>query len=73
MFEKRVYLEQHLDHFRKWMLRERVVILPRTATLFFHPRTPPAQAGFVNLEQTEYPPMSGSSTICAATALLEPA
>jgi proline racemase len=30
-----------------------------------------AAAGFVIMEQTEYPPMSGSNIICTATALLE--
>jgi proline racemase len=32
---------------------------------------PAADAGFIIMEQTEYPPMSGSNTICVVTALLE--
>jgi proline racemase len=32
---------------------------------------PEADAGFVIMEQTEYPAMSGSNTICVTTALLE--
>ena len=32
---------------------------------------PEAQAGFVIMEPVEYPPMSGTNTICVATALLE--
>jgi proline racemase len=35
------------------------------------PTHPEADAGFVIMEHSEYPPMSGSNTICTATALLE--
>jgi len=35
------------------------------------PTDPDADAGFVIMEQTEYPAMSGSNTICVATVLLE--
>ena len=35
------------------------------------PTLPEADAGFVIMEQTDYPPMSGSNTICVATVLLE--
>jgi proline racemase len=71
MFEKRTYFEQHLDGIRKLMLREPRgypglccnVVLPAT--------DPRAAAGFVIMEQTEYPPMSGTNLICTATALLE--
>ncbi|MBV8827685.1 MAG: proline racemase family protein, partial [Acidobacteriaceae bacterium] len=35
------------------------------------PTHPEADAGFVIMEQTEYPPMSGSNTICVVTVLLE--
>ncbi len=35
------------------------------------PTRPEAHAGFVIMEQVEYPAMSGSNTICVATALLE--
>jgi proline racemase len=35
------------------------------------PTHPHADAGFVIMEQVEYPPMSGTNTICVATALLE--
>ena len=71
MFEKRMYFEQHLDGIRKLMLREPRgypalccnVVLPATDRR--------AAAGFVIMEQTEYPPMSGSNLICTATALLE--
>ena len=35
------------------------------------PTRPDADAGFVIMEQVEYPPMSGSNTICVTTALIE--
>jgi proline racemase len=35
------------------------------------PTRPEADAGFVIMEQVEYPPMSGTNTICVTTALLE--
>ncbi|UCC84827.1 MAG: proline racemase family protein [Gemmatimonadota bacterium] len=71
MFEKKVYLEEHGDELRKRMLREPRgypalccnVILPATH--------PDADAGYVIMEQTEYPVMSGSNTICVATVLIE--
>jgi proline racemase len=71
MFEKMKHFEQHGDALRRRMLFEPRgypamccnVILPAT-----HPE---ADAGFVIMEPVEYPPMSGTNTICVATALLE--
>jgi proline racemase len=71
MFEKKSYLETQADGLRLRMLREPRgypalccnVVLPATH--------PDADAGFVIMEQTEYPAMSGSNTICVATALIE--
>ncbi len=71
MFEKRLYLAQHLDHLRKWMLREPRGFPAANCNILLPPTDPTADAGFVILEQTEYPPMSGSNTICVATVLLE--
>jgi proline racemase len=71
IFEKRCYLEQHLDHLRKWMLREPRGFPAANCNILLPPSDPAADAGFVILEQTEYPPMSGSNTICVVTVLLE--
>jgi proline racemase len=71
MFEKRVYLEQHADHLRKRMLREPRGYPGLCCNLVLPPTRPEADAGFVIMEQTDYPPMSGSNTICVATVLLE--
>jgi proline racemase len=71
MFEKRQHLERHLDSLRKWMLREPRGFPASNCNILLPPTNPQADAGFVILEQTEYPPMSGSNTICVVTVLLE--
>ncbi len=71
MFEKKAYLEAHADHLRKRMLREPRGYPALCCNLILPPTHPDAHAGFVIMEQTEYPPMSGSNTICVATALIE--
>ena len=73
MFEKKTYLQKHADWIRLRMLREPRgypaancnLILPLSAA---HPE---ADAGFVIMEQVEYPPMSGTNTICVVTVLIE--
>jgi proline racemase len=71
MFEKRTHFEQHLDGIRKLMLREPRGYPALCCNVVLPPTDPRAAAGFVIMEQTEYPPMSGSNIICTATALLE--
>jgi proline racemase len=71
MFEKRLYLEQHMDGLRRRMLREPRGYPGLCCNLVLPPTRPEADAGFVIMEQTDYPPMSGSNTICVATVLLE--
>jgi proline racemase len=71
MFEKRLYLEQHRDDLRKRMLREPRGYPGLCCNLILPPTRPEADAGFVIMEQTDYPPMSGSNTICVTTVLLE--
>jgi proline racemase len=71
MFEKRQYLERHADHIRKRMLREPRGYPGLCCNVILPPTRPEADAGFVIMEQTDYPPMSGSNTICVTTVLLE--
>ena len=71
MFEKMVYLREHHDDLRKRMLREPRGYPALCCNLVLPSTHPDADAGFVIMEQVEYPPMSGSNTICTATALLE--
>ncbi len=71
MFEKKLYLETYADDLRQRMLREPRGYPALCCNLILPPTHPDADAGFVIMEQTEYPPMSGSNTICVATVLLE--
>src|SRR5919109_1742685 len=71
MFEKRLYLERHADGLRKRMLREPRGYPGLCCNLILPPTRPEADAGFVIMEQTDYPPMSGSNLICVTTVLLE--
>jgi proline racemase len=71
MFEKKVYLETRADDLRKRMLREPRGYPAANCNLVLPATHPDAQAGFVIMEQTEYPAMSGSNTICVVTALIE--
>ncbi len=71
MFEKMKHLERHHDDLRKRMLREPRGFPAVCCNLILPPTRPEADAGFVIMEQVEYPAMSGTNTICVATALLE--
>jgi proline racemase len=71
MFEKKIWLQQHADHLRKRMLREPRGYPAANCNLLLPPTHPQADAGFVIMEQVEYPAMSGSNTICVVTALIE--
>lgn len=71
MFEKMVHLREHRDGLRKLMLREPRGYPASNCNLLLPPTDPSADAGFVIMEQSEYPPMSGTNTICVTTVLLE--
>ena len=71
MYEKMVHLRTHGDRLRKLMLREPRGYPAANCNLILPPTRPEAQAGFVIMEQVEYPAMSGTNTICVVTALLE--
>jgi proline racemase len=71
MFEKMQYLERHHDDLRKRMLREPRGFPAANCNVILPPTHPEADAGFVIMEQVEYPAMSGTNTICVTTALLE--
>jgi len=64
-------LEEHADWLRKLMLREPRGYPALCCNVILPPTDPKADAGFVIMEQTEYPAMSGSNTICVTTVLLE--
>lgn len=71
MFDRKRHLETHADELRRWLLHE-----PRgKPSLCVNLVTPPTRsdcdAGLIIMESADYPPMSGSNTICTATVLLE--
>ena len=71
MFEKKAYLQRHADGLRKLMLREPRGYPAMCCNVILPPTNPEADAGFVIMEQTEYPAMSGTNTICVTTVLIE--
>ena len=71
MFEKRTYLQTYRDDLRRRMLHEPRGYPGLCCNLILPPTRSEADAGFVIMEPVEYPPMSGSNTICVATVLLE--
>lgn len=64
-------LEAEKDEIRKLILFEPRGAVWHNANILLTSNNPEAAMGHVILETTEYPAMSGSKTICVATALLE--
>jgi len=71
MFEKMRRLASGHDDIRLRMLREPRGYPAANCNVLLEPCHPEAVAGFVIMEQVEYPMMSGSNTICVATVLVE--
>ena len=71
VYDKMRWMEAHLDDIRLLMLREPRGHPALCCNAIVPPGHPDADAGFIIMEQTEYPPMSGSNAMCTVTALLE--
>ncbi len=71
VFEKMRYMQAHHDDIRTLMLQEPRGNPALCCNALVPPCDPRADAGFIIMEQTEYPPMSGSNTMCVTTVLLE--
>ncbi len=71
VYEKMRWMEANMDEVRLMMLREPRGNPGLCCNALVPPCDPTADAGFIIMEQTEYPPMSGSNTICVTTVLLE--
>lgn len=71
IFEKMCWLRSEGDALRRRMLREPRGYPASNCNLVLPPCHPEADAGFVIMEQVEYPGMSGTNTICVTTVLLE--
>lgn len=71
VYEKMKWLEKHDDNLRKLLLREPRGYPAHCCNILVPPCHPEADAGYVIMEQVEYPLMSGGNTISVATVLLE--
>jgi proline racemase len=71
MFHKMQYFAAHHDRIRLRMLREPRGYPAANCNILFPPTHPDADAGYIIMEQVEYPPMSGTNTICVVTVLIE--
>ena len=59
------------DHIRRFLICEPRGSVARHVNLIVPPKRADCVAGAIIMEPTEYPPMSGSNTMCVATVLLE--
>src|SRR5918912_2986346 len=71
VFEQMQTLAREGDWLRRLLLREPRGSVACHANLVVPATRSDCDAGFIIMEPTEYPPMSGSNTICTATVLLE--
>jgi proline racemase len=71
VYEQMETLRRDGDWLRRLLLREPRGSVACHANLVVPSRRPDCHAGFIIMEPTEYPAMSGSNTICTATVLLE--
>jgi proline racemase len=71
MFECKRYLETQRDDLRQMLLFEPRGHSCLSAVLVLPSRHPDAALGYIIMEGTDYPPMSGTNTINTVTVLLE--
>jgi proline racemase len=71
MFEAMTWLQANRDDLRLRMLREPRGYPAANCNLILPSANPAADAGYVIMEQVEYPGMSGTNTMCVVTVLLE--
>ena len=71
MFDAMSWLQTNRDDIRLRMLREPRGYPAANCNLVLPSSNPEAAAGYVIMEQVEYPGMSGTNTMCVVTVLLE--
>ena len=71
MFDAMTWLQANRDDIRLRMLREPRGYPAANCNLVLPSANPEAAAGYVIMEQVEYPGMSGTNTMCVVTVLLE--
>jgi len=68
MFDKMTWLRENRDDLRLRMVREPRGFPAANCNLVLPSSNPEAAAGYVIMEQVEYPGMSGTNTMCVVTA-----
>lgn len=71
VFAMKLAMERDHDHVRRMLICEPRGSVARHVNIIVPPKSPDCHAGAIIMEPTEYPPMSGSNTMCIATVLLE--
>jgi len=71
MFDKKRWLETQGDELRRWLLYEPRGKPALCVNLVTPSTRPDCDVGMIIMESADYPPMSGSNTICTVTVLLE--
>ncbi|MDX6620899.1 MAG: trans-L-3-hydroxyproline dehydratase, partial [Gaiellales bacterium] len=71
VFEQMQALQRDGDALRRLLLREPRGSVAAHVNLIVPSKRDDCDAGFIIMEPTEYPPMSGSNAICTTTVLLE--
>ncbi len=71
MMSKKLTFEREHDEIRRFLICEPRGSVARHVNLIVPSTRDDCAAGAIIMEPTEYPPMSGSNTMCVATVLLE--
>ena len=71
MMDKKLAFERDQDHIRRLLIQEPRGSVARHVNLLVPSTRADCEAGAIIMEPTEYPPMSGSNTMCIVTVLLE--
>jgi proline racemase len=71
VYEMMRTFEREHDDIRRLLICEPRGSVARHVNLVVPPKRPDCVAGVIIMEPTEYPPMSGSNTMCVTTVLLE--
>ena len=71
VFEMMQTMEREYDHIRRFLICEPRGSVARHVNLLVPATQPGCATGVIIMEPTEYPPMSGSNTMCVTTVLLE--
>jgi trans-L-3-hydroxyproline dehydratase len=71
MMDKKLAFERDHDHIRRLLIQEPRGSVARHVNLIVPSTRDDCQVGAIIMEPTEYPPMSGSNTMCLTTVLLE--